>query len=94
MQSNTHTKREYKGKIYVKNIEKIHLGTETGSGSETNWKVGSGSEKYNTVGPQLKEFGWLYKKKQWCRDSVEDPADGKLVKRTDQPSALFAHLNG
>ncbi len=41
MQPNPLTRWEFKGKIYVKNIGKIHVG------SETNWKVGSrfGSEK-------------------------------------------------
>ncbi len=34
MQPNTLRRRECKGKIYVKNIRKIHLGS--GEGSETN----------------------------------------------------------
>ncbi len=44
-QPKTLTRQEYKGKIYVKNIRKNHVGFETGSGfgSETNRKVGSGS---------------------------------------------------
>jgi hypothetical protein len=36
MQPNTLTKGSKKVKIYVKNIRKIHVGNETGSGSETN----------------------------------------------------------
>jgi hypothetical protein len=35
MQPNTLVRQEYKGKIWVKNIRKIHVG------SETNWKAGS-----------------------------------------------------
>ncbi len=42
MQPNTLERREYKVKMYVRNLAKIHVGSETGSGSETNWKVGSG----------------------------------------------------
>jgi hypothetical protein len=39
---NTLTRREYKGKIYVKNIIKNFVKSETGSGygSETNLKIG------------------------------------------------------
>jgi hypothetical protein len=51
MQPSTLTRREYKGKIYVKNIIEIRGGSETGSGSGTYWKVGSGSEK-NIQDPQ------------------------------------------
>ncbi len=40
MQPNTLTGGEYKGKIYVNNFRKIHVGS--GYGSETNLKVGSG----------------------------------------------------
>jgi hypothetical protein len=37
MQHNTLARREYKGKIYVKNTEeKKFVGSEKGSGSETN----------------------------------------------------------
>ncbi len=40
MQPYTYKRRDYKNKVYVKNLKKIHVG------SETNWKVGSvGSEK-------------------------------------------------
>jgi hypothetical protein len=45
MQSNTLKRRGYKGKIYVKILEKIYIG------SKTIWKVGSGTEK-NPPGPQ------------------------------------------
>ncbi len=64
MQPSTLTRREYKGKIYVKNI---NGGSETGSGSGTNWKVesGSGSEKKTIQDPQTaykvkEENGGLY----------------------------------
>jgi hypothetical protein len=36
MQPNTLTRQEYKGKIYVRILEQICVGSETGSGSETN----------------------------------------------------------
>ncbi len=55
MQPDTLSSREYTGKIYVKNIRKIHVG------SEANWKIGSGSAKiipvHNTV-----TKGWVHAK--------------------------------
>jgi hypothetical protein len=36
MHPNTLTRWEYKGKIYVKDIRKIHVVSERGSGSEKN----------------------------------------------------------
>ncbi len=47
-----------KVKIYVKIIrKKIYVGSETGSGSETNWKVGSESEKKIIPDPQQCRYG-------------------------------------
>ena len=40
LQSNTFTRRDYKGKNYVKNIRKTHVGSETGSGSESRYRSG------------------------------------------------------
>jgi hypothetical protein len=39
MQPNILARREYKGKFMLRILEKIHVG------SETSWKVGSGSDK-------------------------------------------------
>jgi hypothetical protein len=54
------TRQDYKGKIYVKNIRKKHVGSETGSGSETNWKVGS-----NTLLVRQKRFKFEKKDKKY-----------------------------
>ncbi len=40
LQSNTLTRRDYKGNNYVKNIRKTHVGSETGSGSESRYRSG------------------------------------------------------
>jgi hypothetical protein len=57
MQPNTITRQEYKGKIYDTTMsEKTHPGSQTGSGSETNLKVGSGygSEKNHSGSTTLR----------------------------------------
>ncbi len=40
LQSNTLTRQDYKGNNYVKNIRKTHVGSETGSGSESRYRFG------------------------------------------------------
>jgi hypothetical protein len=47
LQPNTLTRQEYSTKVKFMSriLEKIHVVFEKGSGSETNWKAGSGSLK-------------------------------------------------